>query len=145
MEFLTLEQANDYFQNERPESEEWFVETMTDEIRSRYLSCAENIIAFSAFRFPPGFLDAKDRSGRPYRILRNAICEEAIHLMQTGALRKNPKLMMGIQQASVGPLSVTFSKEFDKPLIPPELYPMLESIGAISAGTSTIQSGSVLF
>ena len=141
-EFVTLEQADDYFQEERPDAREW--DAADDVLRQQHLNCAENIL-LAVFQFPMGFLDDNERIGRHWRIFRNAICEQAIHVMQTGALRKNPRLLMGIQSASVGPLSVTFSKEFDVPLFPEHVRLMLEGIGAVANGTSTIRSSSLSF
>lgn len=141
-EFITLEQANAYFQDERPDATEW--NAADDATRQRYLNCSENII-LAAFRFPANFLDAEDQTGRNHRRFRNAICEESLHLMQTGALRKNPKLMMGIEEAGAGPLSVTFSKDFDKPLFPELVELLIEGAGAIVSGTNSITSGAILF
>ena len=141
-EFVTLEQADEYFQKERPDAKEWDAADAT--VRQQHLNSAENIL-LAVFRFPEGFLDDTAQAGRRWRFFRNAICEQAIHVMQTGALRKNPKLLMGIQSASAGPLSVTFSKEFDVSLFPEHVRLMLEGIGAITFGTNIIRSGALSF
>lgn len=141
-EFVTLEQSGEYFQAERPDAKEW--DAADDVLRQQHLNCGENIL-LAVFRFPEGFLEDKEQTGRAWRIFRNAICEQAIHIMQTGALRKNPKLLMGIQSASAGPLSVTFSKEFDISLFPEHVRLMLEGIGAAAFGTNTIRSGALSF
>jgi hypothetical protein len=141
--YVTLIQANDYFENNRPDADEWA--NSEESLRRKYLNCAEDIIVLNAFQFPQGFLQTENQEGRNYRIFRRAIFEEAIYLMQTKALQLNEKLMMGIQSASAGPLSVTFSKEFDKPLIPPSIQAMLESIGAVSVTSNTITTGPILF
>ena len=141
-EYITLEQADEYFQEERPDAKEW--ETAIEPSPQKHLNCAENIL-LAVFQFPAGFLDEVERTRRPWRVFRNAICEQAIYIMQTGVLRKNPKLLMGIQSASVGPLSVTFSKEFDVPLLPEHVRLMLEGIGAVANGTNILRSGTLSF
>jgi hypothetical protein len=136
-EFVTLEQADFYFAEERVDADEWNAAT-DDAVRRKYLNCAENVI-MAAFRIPESLTDPEDEESRAVKLFHMAIFEEALHLMQVKALRLDPLLMKGIESATVGPLSVKFNKDFGRPLIPDRIRQSLEGIGASEYGGNTIE------
>lgn len=139
---LTHEQAEEYFRDSRPDSAEWSDAESDEQLRT--LLCAENILLAVFPTLEKRFNDS-ETSEYHIRMVRMAVCEEAIHLLQTGALRSIPELMMGIQSASAGPLSVTFSKEFNKPLVSDYARLILTGIGLVMADANTVEAGRIVF
>jgi hypothetical protein len=123
---VTLDWAKEWFTVSRPKADEW--NNADDSERQKYLNWASSLIR-STFTFPNDFVpENNDR-------VRMAVCEQSLWLMRRPDAYPEV-LTMGLSQASAGPLSATFSKDFIAPLICESTVSLIGELGELS-GTSS--------
>ena len=95
---ITLEEAYDYFGYERIFSEEWLMASMDAQERSLKMATNQiNRLKFSTY---------SDANKEKY--FKNAICEQAIYLIQTQNTQRSRLMEQGVTSFSVEGLSESY-------------------------------------
>ena len=95
---ITLEEAYDYFGYERIFSEEWLVASIDEQERTLKMATNQiNRLKFSTY---------SDSNKEKY--FKNAICEQAIYLIQTQNTQRSRLMEQGVTSFSVEGLSESY-------------------------------------
>ena len=95
---ITLEEAYDYFNYERIFSDEWLIASSENQDRSLKMATNQiNRLTFSTY---------SDANKEKY--FKNAICEQAIYLLQTQNTQRSRLMEQGVTSFSVEGLSESY-------------------------------------
>lgn len=128
MDFISLEQANEYFAN-RLRSDAWTAATETAKTQAlaqaTLLIGGAFVFGFSAYETTP------DGATVWHERVRAAVCEEALWLLERDPSDIPTALFQGLASASASGASATFDKKFVIPWVCPVARTLVGELGTL--------------
>ncbi len=144
--YITVDEANDYFESSRLNADAW--DQATESTRQKSLNMATMFIV-AGFDFTETILEREENRDTATGWLRIGIGEMALHILKNPKIGDQlPLLAKGFSQASAGALSVTLDKKFQIELFPEMIRALIGKMGvdfALGSRGVTLTTGLTTF